>query len=134
IPRSASNSSTSRYERPKRRYQRTASTITSGGKQKPAKADRAMGSGRTRRVLMTPVWLLGSAHSRCNSALVFLAPTALIGAGVGWVAWRTQSLRWTLSPHVATDASGLRVARFWLDRSSQPASWVGSGHGLAWGL
>jgi hypothetical protein len=32
----------------KRRYQRTASTITSGGKQKPARADRAMGSGRTR--------------------------------------------------------------------------------------
>ena len=36
--------------------------------QKPAKADRAMGSGWTRRVLMTPVWLVGSAHSRCNSA------------------------------------------------------------------
>jgi hypothetical protein len=34
----------------------------------PAKADRGMGSGRTRRVLMTPVWLVGSAHSRCNSA------------------------------------------------------------------
>jgi hypothetical protein len=51
-----------------RRYQRTASTITSGEKQNPAKADRGMGSGRTRRVLMTSVWLLGSAHSRCNSA------------------------------------------------------------------
>jgi hypothetical protein len=37
-------------------------------KQNPAKADRTMGSGRTWRVLMTPVWLLGSAHSRCNSA------------------------------------------------------------------
>jgi hypothetical protein len=34
----------------------------------PAKADRGMGSGRTRRVLISPVWLLGSAHSRCNSA------------------------------------------------------------------
>jgi hypothetical protein len=51
-----------------------------------------------------------------RGTLAFLGPTALIGAGLGWVAWRTQSLRWTLSPHVATDASGLRVARFWLDR------------------
>ena len=51
-----------------------------------------------------------------RGTLAFLAPTALIGAGLGWVAWRTRSLRWTLPPHVATDASGLRVARFWLDR------------------
>jgi hypothetical protein len=51
-----------------------------------------------------------------RGTLAFLAPTALIGAGLGWVAWRTQSLRWTLPPHLATDASGLRVARFWLDR------------------
>jgi hypothetical protein len=29
----------------KRRYQRTASTMTSGGKRKPAKAERAMGAG-----------------------------------------------------------------------------------------
>jgi hypothetical protein len=53
----------------KRRYQRTASTITSGGKQKPAKADRAMGLGRTRRVLLTPVWLLGSGHSNATTPL-----------------------------------------------------------------
>ena len=51
-----------------------------------------------------------------RGTLAFLAPTALIGAGLGWVAWRTRSLRWTLPPHVATDASGLRVARLWLDR------------------
>jgi hypothetical protein len=48
--RSASSSSTSRKDRPKRRYQRTASTITSGGKQKPAKADRGAGTGCGRRV------------------------------------------------------------------------------------
>jgi len=30
---------------PKAKYQRTASTITSGGKQKPANADRAAGAG-----------------------------------------------------------------------------------------
>ena len=58
MPRSASSSSTSRYDRPKRRYQRTASTITSGGKQKPAKADRGTVAGRGRRVLMTTVCLL----------------------------------------------------------------------------
>jgi hypothetical protein len=48
IPRSVSNSSISRYDRPKRRYQRTASTITSGGKRKPAKADRGTGAGSGR--------------------------------------------------------------------------------------
>jgi hypothetical protein len=84
------------------RYQRTASTITSGGKQKPAKADRGMGSGRTRRVLMTPVWLVGSGHSRCNSA-------SPLGPG-GPVVWRlpegraARSARWvdpmgTRRPH-----------------------------------
>jgi hypothetical protein len=57
-PRSASSSSTSRYDSAKRRYQRTASTITSGGKQKPAKADRATAAERGRRVLMAAVWLL----------------------------------------------------------------------------
>jgi hypothetical protein len=34
-PRSASSSSISRYDSAKRRYERTAKTITSGGKQKP---------------------------------------------------------------------------------------------------
>jgi membrane protease YdiL (CAAX protease family) len=46
----------------------------------------------------------------------FVAAGALIGTGLGWVAWRTRSLRCTLPPHVATDAGGLRVARFWLGR------------------
>src|SRR5215211_9128808 len=66
--RLVSSSSTSRYDNAKRRYQRTASTITSGGKQKPAKADCGIVAGRGRRVLMTPVCLLGLARSRCNSA------------------------------------------------------------------
>jgi hypothetical protein len=47
----------------------------------------------------------------------FLAGSALIGAGLGWIAWRTRSLRWTLPAHVATDACGLSAARFWLGRS-----------------
>jgi CAAX prenyl protease-like protein len=51
-----------------------------------------------------------------HGALAFLAPAGLIGAGYGWVAWRTGSLRLTLPAHIATDASGLRAARFWLGR------------------
>jgi len=42
----------------KRGYQRTARMITSGGKQKPAKAGRGTGARRERRVLMTTVCLL----------------------------------------------------------------------------
>src|SRR5215208_2296602 len=57
-PRSASSSSTSRYDSAKRRYQRTASTITSGGKQKPANADRATAAELGRRLLMAAVCLL----------------------------------------------------------------------------
>jgi hypothetical protein len=56
-PRSVSSSSMSRYDSPKRRYQRTAKTITSGGKRKPAKADCGTGPRRGRRVLMLTVWL-----------------------------------------------------------------------------
>ena len=51
-----------------------------------------------------------------HGTLAFLAPAGLIGAGYGWVAWRTGSLRLTLPAHIATDASGLRAARFWLGR------------------
>ena len=47
----------------------------------------------------------------------FVAGTALIGTGFGWVAWRTRRLRWTLPAHVATDACGLPSARFWLNRT-----------------
>src|SRR5215216_3602765 len=68
IPRSVSNSSMSRYDSGKRRYQRTASTMTSGGKQKPAKADGAIGAGPGRRVVMATVCVPWLAHSRCNSA------------------------------------------------------------------
>jgi hypothetical protein len=41
MPRSASSSSGSRYDSPNCRYQRTASTITSGGNRKPTNAERA---------------------------------------------------------------------------------------------
>src|SRR6266511_425889 len=79
IPRSARSSSTSRYDRPKRRYQRTASTITSGGKRKPAKADRGTAVGRERRVLMPTASLLRRGHSQCNSALPLRRPDRLAG-------------------------------------------------------
>jgi hypothetical protein len=42
--------------------------MTSGGKQKPAKAERALGAGRGRRVLMPAVWLLEGGHRERNSA------------------------------------------------------------------
>jgi membrane protease YdiL (CAAX protease family) len=48
----------------------------------------------------------------------FLVASALIGTGLGWVAWRTRSLRSTLPSHVATDDAGLRVARYWLGHPS----------------
>jgi hypothetical protein len=67
-PAFVSNSSTSRYDSAKRRYQRTASTMTSGGKQKPAKADGARGAGPGRRVVMATVCVTWLAQSRCNSA------------------------------------------------------------------
>jgi membrane protease YdiL (CAAX protease family) len=40
-----------------------------------------------------------------------LAGAAMIGAGAGWIAWSTRSLRAVLLPHVLTDACGLRAAR-----------------------
>src|SRR5215216_5319309 len=67
-PRSASSSSTSRYDSAKRRYHRTASTIMSGGKQNPTNADRATGAGRDRRVLMATVCSLWARSQQCNSA------------------------------------------------------------------
>src|SRR6266567_3197634 len=54
MPRSASSSSTSRYDKPYRRYQRTASIITSAGKRKPAKAEGTPTTGRRRRSRIIP--------------------------------------------------------------------------------
>jgi membrane protease YdiL (CAAX protease family) len=55
-------------------------------------------------------------HPSRRGTAPFLASAALIGVGLGWVAHRTRSLRWTLPAHIATDACGLRAARFWLGR------------------
>ena len=61
-----------------RRYQRTASTMTSGGKRKPAKADRGTGATRGRRILMRAVLLVEGGHRERNSALTRIGalPTA----------------------------------------------------------
>jgi hypothetical protein len=52
--------------------------MTSGGKRKPAKAERALGAGRGRRVLMPAVWLLEGGHRERNSA----SETILVLSGV----------------------------------------------------
>jgi hypothetical protein len=67
------------------------------------------------------MWHLAPASVRPpRQGRLFLAGSALIGAGFGWVAWRTRSLRLTLPAHLVTDASGLPAARFWLGRQSRP--------------
>src|SRR6266540_3168849 len=59
MPRSARSSFTSRYERPNRRYHRTARVMTSGGKRYPAKAELGAGrTGRCRRDLIARVSLM----------------------------------------------------------------------------
>jgi len=63
------------------------------------------------------VWHLAPTSVRpARQGRLFLGGSALIGAGFGWVAWRTRSLRLTLPAHLVTDASGLPAARFWLGR------------------
>jgi hypothetical protein len=52
---------------PEAQIQRIASTITSGGKRKPAKADRETGPGGGRRVLIPGVSVLKHDPRRCNS-------------------------------------------------------------------
>ena len=39
-----------------------------------------------------------------------LAGAAMIGAGAGWIAWSTGSLRTVLAPHAITDSCGVRAA------------------------
>jgi hypothetical protein len=53
-PRSARSSSTSRQDSPQRRYQRTATVITSGGKRNPAKPDLGRDGGTRRRRISPP--------------------------------------------------------------------------------
>src|SRR4029453_10290764 len=143
MPRSARSSSTSRYDSAKRRYQRTERTITSGGKQKPAKADRAR-EGRTRRVLMTPVWLLwaGSqqmqqSRRRCQRSsvpgltkkhdqrargrtrLIAASRARSVGSSLGRGIWRRSTPSWWRS----TRSSKSLAAS---PRASVASSWMGT--------
>jgi len=46
----------------------------------------------------------------------FLAGAAAVGAAASRTAWHGRGLRWTLVPHIATDACGVTAARFRLGR------------------
>jgi hypothetical protein len=75
-PRSASSSSTSRYDNPNRRYQRTARTITSGGNRKPANDEHDAGGRR--------VGLPKRIDQRCQAALnPYATPRHLLVAARG---------------------------------------------------
>ncbi len=68
--RSTNSSSTSRYDRPYRKYQRTASTMISGGNRNPANAEDAGRFGRQawRRVI-PPLSLTPGSMQQCRSWL-----------------------------------------------------------------
>jgi len=55
----------------------------------------------------------------------FLAGAGLVGAASARVAWRTRGLRWTLLPHVLTDANGVRAALYRLGRVDAGAPAIG---------
>src|SRR5437764_7410765 len=69
-PRSASSSSTFRYDSPNRKYQRTARVMTSAGKRKPAKAEVGTGTDKRRRRGTTPVSLVLGGPGQRNSARI----------------------------------------------------------------
>ena len=57
---------------------------------------------------LAPQIILPSRRGRVQ----FLLASAVVGATTSVVAWRSKGLRWTLIPHIATDACGVRVAQF----------------------
>jgi len=71
-------------------YQRTATTITSGGKRKPTNADRGGIDGRERRAeAMAAVSSLGLPHRQCNSP----GTQAGVAEGAGAAVQRPQAGR-----------------------------------------
>ena len=67
---------------------------------------------------LAPQLVLPSPRGRVQ----FLAGAALVGAASARVAWRTRGLRWTLAPHVLTDACGVRVALFRLGQRTDDSA------------
>jgi membrane protease YdiL (CAAX protease family) len=61
---------------------------------------------------LAPQIVFPSRHGRIR----FLLAAGAVGAASSLVAWRAKGLRWTLLPHILTDACGVRVARFRLGR------------------
>jgi hypothetical protein len=93
------SSSTWRYDNPKRRYQRTSSKFTSGGKPRPEKVDRGTGAGRG-PVLMAAVWPLGRAHGRNSAAAIAWPRGCQLGTDRRYMA--ESELAHRRQPHVAT--------------------------------
>jgi hypothetical protein len=92
--------------------------MTSGGKQKPAKAERVRGEGRRRRGRIAVVCLLEPDHSSCNSAAA-VTVAALLAAGAV-LATRPAGPR-AAPAHAATGPGGGTAAA---SRPGPGAGWV----------
>lgn len=57
---------------------------------------------------LAPQVILPSRHGRWT----FVVSAGLVGAASSWASWRGQGLRWTILPHLLTDACGVSAARF----------------------
>ena len=136
-PRSVSSSSTSRQDRPKRRYQRTARTMASDGNRKPENADRGGTTWRGRRILMaaslaarrwltrTQQSLAGFGRSAGNSVSSFIVATmiglleiprpgtnAYLWPACAWITERSDDgAPWTAVGTVRTRADRPRAGR-----------------------
>jgi hypothetical protein len=65
---------------------------------------------------LAPQIVLPSRHGRAG----FVLGAALVGAASARASWRSRGLRWVLLPHIATDACGVRPARFRLGMADPP--------------
>ena len=62
---------------------------------------------------LAPQIVFPSRHGRIS----FLGGAALVGAVSARATWKSHGLRWTLGPHILTDACGVRAALFRLGRA-----------------
>ncbi len=65
---------------------------------------------------LAPQIVLPSRHGRVG----FVLGAAVVGTASSIVAWRTRGLRWVLPAHIATDACGIRAARFRMGLEAPP--------------
>ena len=66
---------------------------------------------------LAPQMVFPSRHGRIG----FLGGAALVGAASARVTWKSRGLRWTLGPHILTDACGVRAALLRLGRTDENA-------------